>query len=96
MFLSQHHKERSTSDNAAHDCVKCPTFDGKDKNWPFCKKKMESHLARMDLSELLSSNAKAIPKDDASDTDAATQKEIDESRMKNRKAASMLLNFNSV
>ena len=43
--------------------VKCPTFDGKDENWPFCKKKMESHLARVDLSELLSVKT-IIPKDD--------------------------------
>ena len=53
------------SEDATRDCVKVPTFDGKDKNWPFCEKKMESHLARMDLSELLSANSPAIPSDDA-------------------------------
>ena len=30
--------------------VKCPTFDGKDENWPFFKKKMESYLARIDVT----------------------------------------------
>ena len=59
------------SEDAARDHVKVPTFDGKDKNWPFHKKKMESHLARMDLSELLSVNSPAIPSDDAVNSDAA-------------------------
>ena len=58
----------SVSEDTARDCVKVPTFDGRDKSWPFHKKKMESHLARMDLSELLSVNSPAIPKDDAVDT----------------------------
>ena len=48
------------SEDTTRDYVKCPTFDGKDKNWPFYKKKMESHLARMDLSELLSVNSPEI------------------------------------
>ena len=80
------------SEDAARDCVKVPTFDGKDKNWPFCKKKMESHLARMDLSELLSVNSPAIPSDDAVNSDAAEQEKTDVSRKKNRKAAGVLLN----
>ena len=80
------------SEDTTRDYVKYPTFDGKDKNWPFYKKKMESHLARMDLSELLGDSAKQIPKDDAVDTDAKVQKEIDELRKKNRKAAGILLN----
>ena len=80
------------SEDTTRDYVKCPTFDGKDKNWPFYKKKMESHLARMDLSELLGDSAKQIPKNDAVDTDAKAQKEIDELRKKNRKAAGILLN----
>ena len=82
----------SVSEDAARDCVKVPTFDGRDKSWPFYKKKMESHLARMDLSELLSVNSPAIPKDDAADANAKEQEKIDELRKKNRKAAGILLN----
>ena len=52
------------SESKSEACVKHPTFDGKDENWPFCKKKMESHLARLDLSDLLSGKV-SIPKDDA-------------------------------
>ena len=63
----------SMSEDTARDCVKVPTFDGRDKSWPFYKKKMESHLARMDLSELLSVNSPAIPKDDAADANAKEQ-----------------------
>ena len=44
------------------DYVKHPAFDGKDESWPFCKKKMESYLARLDLTELLDETTK-IPKD---------------------------------
>ena len=80
------------SEDTARDCVKVPTFDGKDKNWPFHKKKMESHLARMDLSELLSVNSPAIPSDDAVNSDAAEQEKTDVLRKKNRKAAGVLLN----
>ena len=75
------------SEDTTGDCVKVPTFDGEDKNWPFCEKKMESHLARMDLSELLSVNSPAIPSDDAVDSDAEEQEKTDLSRKKNRKAA---------
>ena len=44
------------------DCVKHPAFDGKDESWPFCKKKMESCLARLDLTQLLDETTQ-IPKD---------------------------------
>ena len=53
-----------------------PKMICKDKNWPFYKKKMESHLARMDLSELLGDSAKQIPKDYAKDTDAKVHASI--------------------
>ena len=82
----------SMSEDAARDYVKVPTFDGRDKSWPFHKKKMESHLARMDLSELLSVNSPEIPSDDAVDSNAKEQEKIDELSKKNRKAAGILLN----
>ena len=82
----------SMSEDTARDHVKVPTFDGRDKSWPFHKKKMESHLARMDLSELLSVNSPAIPRDDAADANAKEQEKTDELRKKNRKAAGVLLN----
>ena len=71
--------------------VKCPTFDGKDKNWPFFKKKMESYLARIDVVELLSEDVD-IPLDSDTDEDEDTLEEINRIHMKNRKAAGALLN----
>ena len=73
------------SEDTTGDCVKVPTFDGKDKSWPFHEKKMESHLARMDLSELLGVNSPAIPSDDAVNSDAVEQEKTDVLRKKNRK-----------
>ena len=61
--------------------VKYPTFDGKEENWPFFKKKMESYLTRSDLSELLTGTVNVLP-----DTDPATDAQ-DEVQKKNRKAA---------
>ena len=81
-----------SSEETTRDCVKCPTFDGKDENWPFCKTKMESHLARLELSELLSENASEIPKDDEKSSDAVKQTETEDLRQKNRKAAGTSLN----
>ena len=46
-----------------HSYVKCPTFDGKDENWPIFKRKMETHLARLDLTEVLDESVH-FPKDD--------------------------------
>ena len=66
--------------------VKFPTFDGKDENWPFFKKKMESYLARIDVAELLSGDIE-IPLDSDTDDDEDALEEINRIRMKNRKAA---------
>ena len=66
--------------------VKCPTFNGKDENWPFFKKKMESYLARIDVAELLSGDVE-IPLDSDTDDDEDALEEINRIRMKNRKAA---------
>ena len=79
----------SESKSEAH--VKHPTFDGKDENWPFCKKKMESYLARLDLSDLLTGKI-SVPKDNAVGSDDKEKIEFDEKRSKNRKAAGALLN----
>ena len=81
-----------SSEETTRDYVKCPTFDGKDENWPFCKTKMESHLARLELSESLSENASEIPKDDEKSSDAVKQAKTDDLRKKKRKAAGTLLN----
>ena len=54
----------SDEEYAKETGTKAPTFDGKNESWPFFKKKMESHLARLGLSELLDKNNKdKIPKD---------------------------------
>ena len=51
------------SETRSEEYVKYPTFDGKDENWPFYRKKMESYLARLDLIGILGSGTR-IPKDD--------------------------------
>ena len=79
------------SESKSEACVKYPTFDGKDENWPFYKKKMESYLARLDLSDLLTGKI-TIPKDNAVGSDDKEKIEFDEKRSKNRKAAGTLLN----
>ena len=66
-----------SSEETTRDHVKCPTFDGKDENWPFCKTKMESHLARLELSESLSENAPEIPKDDEETNNPASSSSSD-------------------
>ena len=71
--------------------VKCPTFDGKDENWPIFKKKMESYLARIDVVELLSSTT-VVAQDGDTNSDAAILAEMDRIRKLNRKAAGALLN----
>ena len=50
------------SDTKTEECVKYPTFDGTDENWPFYRKKMESYLARLDLTDLLVGTT-VIPED---------------------------------
>ena len=43
----------STEDEYKVSETKVPMFDGKMENWPFFRKKMESYLARLNLSEVL-------------------------------------------
>ena len=73
------------------DYVKHPAFDGKDESWPFCKKKMESYLARLDLTELLDETTK-IPKDSETGSSDTEKAEILKLKQKNRKAAGVVLN----
>ena len=73
------------------DHVKHPTFDGEDESWPFCKKKMESCLARLDLTELLDETTK-IPKDSETGSSDTEKAEILKLKQKNRKAAGVVLN----
>ena len=73
------------------DHVKHPTFDGEDESWPFCKKKMESCLARLDLTELLDETTK-IPKDSETGSSDTEKAEILKLKQKNRKAAGAVLN----
>ena len=68
------------------DHVKHPTFDGKDESWPFHKKKMESYLARLDLTELLDETTK-IPKDNEVGSSDSEKEEHSKLKQKNRKAA---------
>ena len=55
-----------------HSYVKSPTFDGKDENWPIFKRKMETCLARLDLTEVLDDSI-VFPKDDEMGTTKQTQ-----------------------
>ena len=73
------------------DYVKCPTFDGKDENWPFFRKKFESYLAQKDLATLLRANI-VIPDDSEVGETDAEREAISELQRKNRKAAGVLLN----
>ena len=79
------------SDTKTEECVKHPTFDGTDENWPFYRKKMESYLARLDLTDLLVGTA-VIPEDSDAGSSDAEKKEFAELKKKNRKAAGTLLN----
>ena len=54
--------KQSNMGEETRDCIKHPAFNGKDESWPFHKKKMESCLARLDLTELLDETTQ-IPKD---------------------------------
>ena len=65
------------------------SFDGKAKNWPFFKKKMELYFARIDVAELLSEDVD-IPLDSNTDEYEDTLEEINPIPMKNRKAAGQL------
>ena len=78
------------SDKKSEEYVKYPTFDGKDESWPFYKKKMESYLARLDLSELLLPTT-VIERDGVVNPDATAQAKIELLQKKNRKAAGALL-----
>ena len=73
-----------------HSCVKSPAFDGKDENWPIFKRKMETHLARLDLTEALDDSI-VFPKDDEMGTTDVEKEKFKELKKKNRKAASTLL-----
>ena len=73
------------------DHVKHPTFDGEDESWPFHKKKMESFLARLDLTELLDETTK-IPKDIETGSSDTEKVEFLKLKQKNRKAAGAVLN----
>ena len=64
------------SDKKSEEYVKYPTFDGKDESWPFYKKKMESYLARLDLSELLLPTT-VIERDGVVNPDATAQAKIE-------------------
>ena len=79
------------SDTKTEECVKHPTFDGADENWPFYRKKMESYLARLDLTDLLVGTT-VIPEDSDAGSSDAEKKEFAELKKKNRKAAGTLLN----
>ena len=70
---------------------KAPTFDGKVANWQYYKVKMESYLARLDLSEMLDPST-VIAQDAHGETDDAKKKAIELLQKKNRKAAGILLN----
>ena len=73
-----------------HSYVKSPTFDGKDENWPIFKRKMETYLARLDLTEVLDDSI-VFPKDDEMGTTDDEKEKFKELKRKNRKAASTLL-----
>ena len=70
---------------------KAPTFDGKVPNWQYYKVKMESYLARLDLSELLDPST-VIAQDAHGETDDKEKKAIELLQKKNRKAPGILLN----
>ena len=70
-----------------HSCVKSPAFDGKDENWPIFKRKMETHLARLDLTEVLDESVH-LPKDDEMGSTEEEKEKFKELKKKNRKAAS--------
>ena len=73
---------------------KVPLFDGEGKNFPFFKKKMESYLARLGLSELLvKATGGNVPKDtDAVPAQDPQRKDHLRIMRNNRKAAGILLN----
>ena len=73
---------------------KVPLFDGEGKNWTFYKKKMESCIARLGLSELLvEATGGNVPKDtDAVPAQDPARKEHLRIMRNNRKAAGILLN----
>ena len=73
-----------------HSHVKSPTFDGEDKNWPIFKRKMETCLARLDLTEVLDESVH-FPKDDEMGSTEEEKERFKELKKKNRKAASALL-----
>ena len=58
-----------------HSCVKSPAFDGEDKNWPIFKRKMETCLARLDLTEVLDDSI-VFPKDDEMGTTDAEKERL--------------------
>ena len=78
-------KEKMSSETHGH--VKSPTFDGKDENWPIFKRKMETHLARSDLTEVLDESVH-FPKDDEMGSTEDEKEKFKELKKKNRKAAS--------
>ena len=68
---------------------KVPLFDGESKNWPFFKKKMESYIARLGMSDLLSeATGNHIPLDtDPVPAQDPAKKEHNWKMRNNRKAA---------
>ena len=71
-----------SDDDSGHKSTgtKVPVFDGSVKNWPCFKTKMASHLARLNLSEILGDGVKDTddcPGADAPTKEKATKKRVD-------------------